>query len=228
MIDYQGGLIEGCLLTRYKRFFADIEIESGVITAHCANTGRMTGLLSEGARVWVREQPPGRKLAYAWELIEVDTGMACVNTARANQLVANADLSVWMSDVKLIRREPKVGSHRFDLELSRNRQAVYVELKSVTLCGDGGQGLFPDAPSERATQHLNLLTEMAEAGIETHLAFVAMHSGIRSVTPHQLLDPDFANACRQAVKSGVRMHALKTEITPQAIRLTGVMPVSVD
>ena len=35
-------LIEGVLIKRYKRFLADIKLESGeVITAHCANTGPM-------------------------------------------------------------------------------------------------------------------------------------------------------------------------------------------
>ena len=45
-------LIEGVLIKRYKRFLADIELESGeVVTAHCANTGPMKGLLSERAKV---------------------------------------------------------------------------------------------------------------------------------------------------------------------------------
>ena len=44
-------LIEGVLIKRYKRFLADIKLESGeLVTAHCANTGPMKGLLSEGAK----------------------------------------------------------------------------------------------------------------------------------------------------------------------------------
>ena len=45
-------LIEGILIKRYKRFLADILIDNGeVVTAHCANTGPMKGLLNEGAKV---------------------------------------------------------------------------------------------------------------------------------------------------------------------------------
>ena len=45
-------LLEGVLIKRYKRFLADIELETGeVVTAHCANTGPMKGLLREGAKV---------------------------------------------------------------------------------------------------------------------------------------------------------------------------------
>jgi len=228
MIDYQGSLIEGRLISRYKRFFADIDTGDAVITAHCANTGRMTGLLEEGSRVWFRKQPPGRKLGFAWELIEVGPGMACINTARANELLSSTDLSLWISGVTLVRREPRVGSHRFDLELSRDGKSVYVEIKSVMLCDDQGVGLFPDAPSERATQHLNLLAEMAADGLETHLVFVAMHSGIESIAPHRILDPAFANACTRALDAGVTLHALQTKITPHYIQLAGAIPLQLD
>jgi sugar fermentation stimulation protein A len=228
VLEYQETLIPGRLIKRYKRFFADIETDAGVVTAHCANTGRMTGLLCEGAPVWIRRQPPGRKLHYAWELVETSWGMACVNTIRANELVALSDLSIWINHASLVRREPRIGLHRFDLELSRKGQPAYVEIKSVTLYTEGGRGLFPDAPSARATQHVRILTEMARTGIETHLLWVAMHTGIRSVAPHWDLDGDFAAACRGARAAGVQIRAVGANITPQGISLNGVIACSVD
>ncbi|MFZ9827426.1 MAG: DNA/RNA nuclease SfsA, partial [Vulcanococcus sp.] len=62
-------LHEGVLLKRYKRFLADVELESGeVVTAHCANTGPMSGVLQIGGRVRLRHAPsPTRKLAWTWE-----------------------------------------------------------------------------------------------------------------------------------------------------------------
>ncbi|HBX26688.1 MAG TPA: DNA/RNA nuclease SfsA [Gammaproteobacteria bacterium] len=219
MINYHDALIEGRLIGRYKRFFVDIDVGGETITAHCANTGRMTGLLYEGSRVWFRRQPPGRKLEFSWELVEVHTGLACINTSRVNELLASTDLSFWIPDVMLVRREPTVGKHRFDLQLNRGDRSVYVEIKSVTFCEDEGLGLFPDAPSQRAIQHVNLLADMATNGLETHLVFVAMHTGIREVTPHRALDPAFADACLKARDSGVIMHAFGTEITPSKIQL---------
>ena len=57
-------LIQGVLIKRYKRFLADIKLESGeVVTAHCANTGPMKGLLSEGAKVRI-VFPPLQKENY--------------------------------------------------------------------------------------------------------------------------------------------------------------------
>ena len=44
-------LEEGILLKRYKRFLADIKLSNGeIVTAHCANTGPMTGVLHQGGR----------------------------------------------------------------------------------------------------------------------------------------------------------------------------------
>ena len=228
MIKYQQSLIEGRFIRRYKRFFADIDTSDGMITAHCPNTGRMTGLLDEGSRVWFRQQPPARKLGFAWELVETSLGMACINTARANELLSLTDLSRWIPEVTFVRREPTLGSHRLDLELARGSRPVYVEIKSVTMCGDRGVGLFPDAPSERATQHVNLLADIAADGIEAHLIFVAMHTGIQSVSPYRKLDGAFADACQRARDLGVAVHALETEITPQCIQLAGVLPVPLD
>jgi sugar fermentation stimulation protein A len=53
-----GPLVEGTLVKRYKRFLADIELENGeLVTAHCANTGPMTGVLHPGGRVRLRHAP---------------------------------------------------------------------------------------------------------------------------------------------------------------------------
>jgi sugar fermentation stimulation protein A len=47
-------LESGTLVNRYKRFFADIQLESGeLITAHCPNTGPMIGVCEIGASVKV-------------------------------------------------------------------------------------------------------------------------------------------------------------------------------
>ncbi|MEB3229680.1 MAG: DNA/RNA nuclease SfsA [Leptolyngbyaceae bacterium] len=88
----------GRLIKRYKRFMADIQLESGeTITAHCPNTGPMTGVCTVGSRVMVsRSDNPKRKLAYTWELIEVqDNGPTWVgvNTALPNQVMKSALLA---------------------------------------------------------------------------------------------------------------------------------------
>lgn len=224
MLGFDAPLIEGRFVSRYQRFFADVQLPDGqVVTAHCANTGRMTGLLIPGARVWIRAQPPGRKLAYAWELVETASGLACVNTARANPLVADTALQCWLPGTTFVRREPRIGTHRFDLELRRGDRPVYVEIKSVTLC-EGEVGFFPDAPSARAVTHLHLLAQLAAEGIETHVVFVAMHTGIRRVQPATQIDPTFTEACLLAREAGVGFTALSVQITLDGLAIQAPMP----
>ncbi len=224
MLRFDSELIEATYVRRYKRFFADFEDRNGqTLTAHCANTGRMTGLLHPGRTGWLRAQPPGRKLAFAWELMDTPEGLACVNTARANQLLSVSPTESWLPGATWVGREPRVGSHRFDLAFEREGAPVYVEVKSVTLC-ESGRGAFPDAPSERAQSHVALLASMAAEGVETHLVWVAMHAGIRTVEPARWVDPKFSEACRLAADAGVHFHALSTQINLEGIALGAPLP----
>ena len=60
--------LQGRFLRRYKRFFADVELDDGsVITAHCPNTGSMLGCLEEGRRAVLRDSLNlERKLRRTW------------------------------------------------------------------------------------------------------------------------------------------------------------------
>jgi hypothetical protein len=89
-----GPLVEGTLVKRYKRFLADVELDNGdLVTAHCPNTGPMTGVLHPGGRVRLRHAPsPTRKLAWTWEQAQVvgahgDQLWVGINTALPNTLV---------------------------------------------------------------------------------------------------------------------------------------------
>ena len=62
-MEFTKALIKGKLIKRYKRFFADIKLDKGIVIAHCPNTGSMLGLLREGSKVWLtKSNNPNRKL----------------------------------------------------------------------------------------------------------------------------------------------------------------------
>ena len=113
-------LVEGILIKRYKRFLEEIKLDNGqIITAHCANTGPMKGILNPGGKVRLRYAPsPTRKLKWSWEQAEVvnDLGFSCwvgINTALPNTLIKlaieNGCLQEEIGPIGLIRREVKYG-----------------------------------------------------------------------------------------------------------------------
>ena len=54
-MNFENPLLSGHLVKRYKRFFVDIKIKNKIITAHCANSGSMMGLLNKDNKVWITE-----------------------------------------------------------------------------------------------------------------------------------------------------------------------------
>ena len=84
-------LLQGTLIKRYKRFFADIKYNNKTIIAHCPNSGSMMGLLDKGNKVWFSvSDSPTRKLKYTLEIIEINKKNVGINTLLTNKIVLEA------------------------------------------------------------------------------------------------------------------------------------------
>jgi len=84
-------LLQGTLIKRYKRFFADIKYKNNTITAHCPNTGSMHGLLTEGNKVFFsRSDNPKRKIKYTLEIIKEVNRHKGINKLISNKIVVEA------------------------------------------------------------------------------------------------------------------------------------------
>ena len=218
-------LYRGVLVKRYKRFLADIETEDGVITAHCPNTGSMTGCAEPGWTVWYSlSDNPKRKYAATWELVHTGRGICSVNTGRANYLVKEAIEQGVIAEVsgQEIKTEAKIpnGSGRFDLLVD----TTYVEVKSVTLRMDDGHGEFPDAVSSRALKHVRALEEVVADGYRGVLMFCAQHTGIDTVRPAREIDPTYAQALGEALERGVEIYAYGIDTDLKRISITQPLP----
>jgi sugar fermentation stimulation protein A len=226
-------LIAGTLARRYKRFLADVELEGGeTITAHCPNTGAMTGCAEPGSPVWLsRSDSKTRKYPHTWELVKTARGMACIHSARANAVVEEAILAGRIPALEgyaETRREVKYGNgSRADLRL-QDPGTCTIEVKSVTLCLDGGAGVFPDAVSERARKHLDELRALSEAGERAVIFFCVFHEGIELVRPAWEIDPAYCDALLGAVDAGVEAMAWGAEISPAGIALQRELPVELE
>jgi sugar fermentation stimulation protein A len=228
-------LLTGTLVKRYKRFLADIETDSGIITIHCPNTGSMRGCAEPGSRVWYWDSGNlKRKYRHSWELVEDQYGhMIGINTNRANHLIKEAIEQQILIDCEYdsLRSEVRYGEEnsRIDLLLSKDDKKTWIEVKSTTLLEvdetNKSQGYFPDSVTSRGTKHLRELMLQVAQGDKAKLIFCVQHSGIKSVKAATHIDPLYAKTLKQAADAGVEIIAAETLITETEIKVIGQLPV---
>ncbi len=224
-------LLPGRLGQRYKRFLADIVLESGEsITATCPNTGSMLGLTAPGSKVWVSESySPTRKYRHTWELIETDLGqgptLVGINTNHPNALVTEAIGDGAISELtgySDLRREVKYGlNSRIDilLEGGPKGQMCYVEIKNVHLMRQPGLAEFPDSRTERGIKHLGELSNMVAAGHRAVMLYLVQRGDAVRFKLAGDIDPAYAAAYAKAQRAGVEMLCYGCRLTPEAIDL---------
>jgi len=225
-------LYSGILLKRYKRFFADIELASGeVITAHCPNTGPMTGLYLPGQPVQVsRSDSPTRKLPYTWEMIEVtDNGYPVwvgVNTALPNRVVKLAlekNLFPELGSYHDIRGEVAYGQEksRIDFLLMDDRdRSIYVEVKSTTWTNQT-IAVFPDTVTTRGQKHLRELMSLLPQSRAVMLYFIN-RGDCDQFAPGDGADPVYGQLLREAIALGLEVLPCRFDITPIGISYLGL------
>lgn len=218
-------LIPGRLLRRYKRFLADVELADGtIVTAHCPNSGSMTGCAAVGSPVLLSiSNKPSRKLPYTWELVQTDGVWVGINTSLTNRLaregIENGTVSE-LSGYDSVRGEVPYGAHsRLDFMLSGGCGDCFVEVKNVTLV-DGRRALFPDAVTTRGQKHLRDLMEIVADGKRGVIFFVVQRGDAESVSPADSVDPEYGRLLRRAVTSGVEAIAYRALVLPTEIRLS--------
>ena len=223
-------LIEGRLIRRYKRFLADIELATGeIITAHCPNTGPMIGVSQPDSKVQVsKSDNPKRKLAYTWEMIEVDQTWVGVNTAIPNRVIKLAleqqllpELAGRYSQVQPEVPYGKERKSRVDFLLSGDSQPpIYVEVKSVTLA-EGKTALFPDTVTTRGQKHLRELMALLPDAKPVMLYFIN-RGDCNIFSPSDRHDPQYGELLREAVSVGLEILPCCFRVTPQGISYQGL------
>jgi sugar fermentation stimulation protein A len=221
-------LYPGILVKRYKRFFADIELATGeLITAHCPNTGPMTGVCQIGAPVQVSfHDNPKRKLAYTWETIEIDRVWVGINTALPNKLVKIAleqHLFPALETYQTIRSEVVYGQNggsRIDFLLSGGTRSIYVEVKNTTW-SSGDVAIFPDTETTRGQKHLRELIDVMPEYRAVMLYFI--NRGDKSkFAPGDTTDPVYGRLLRTAVAKGLEVLPCRFNITPEGVEYLGL------
>ena len=213
-------MIKGKLIKRYKRFFADIKVNSKIITAHCPNTGSMMGLLDEDNEVWVtKNDDPNRKLKYTLEIIKVKKSLIGVNTHRANRIAEHGLKNKLINEfkkIKLIKPEFKFSKDtRFDFLCDKK----IIEVKNVTLTRENKIAEFPDAITSRGTKHLIKLVDSIKKKYDPYVLFLTQIQGIEYFRIAKDIDYNYYENYLLAKKAGVNFLAYRCDLNSKEIKI---------
>ncbi len=217
-------LLQGTLVKRYKRFFADIKYKNKIITAHCPNSGSMMGLLDRGNKAWFSlSDNPKRKLKYTLEMIEVKNKKVGINTLLTNKIVLEALKHKKINSLNKfnhIKTESKFSDGtRFDFLLSNDKEKCFLEVKNVTLLRENKIAEFPDAITSRGTKHLNELCNAKKKGYQSYILYLIQRENCDSFKIARDIDEEYIIAFSKALKSGVKVLCYDCKLNSEEIKL---------
>jgi len=235
-MNFELPLIQARLVQRYKRFLADVRLESGeIVTVHCPNPGAMLGLKEPESRCWISDsQNPKRKLRYTLELMEVDAPsgkvMVGINTNHPNKLgveIIENGLVPSLESYQTLRREVKYGENsRIDILLEHeNRPPCYVEIKNVHFVRTKGLHEFPDCKTERGAKHLRELSRMVQLGARAVMLYIIQRDDGDSFSIATDIDSNYATEFTKAREAGVEAFAVKCDISVEKIDASTLVPI---
>ena len=225
-MNFEAPLQSGILLKRYKRFLADVKLDSDqIITIHCPNTGSMKNC----------NENKKRKYPHTWQFVEVNKNhLVGINTGLSNKLVVEAIQNGAVRELQnyeQLKTEVPYGAQksRIDILLSNKHEECYVEVKNVSLGMEAGLGLFPDAVTTRGQKHLEELMLIKKSGARAILFFCVQHTGIDKVSPADDIDPKYSTLLRKAMAEGVESIAYGADIDTKnsIVELKNQIPVVV-
>lgn len=237
-MQFQHTVKKATFLKRYKRFFADIEVDGKVEVAHVANTGSMKGCLEANSECVVTyNDDPARKLKYTLQLIKTPTSWVGVNTSLPNHLVhelwSKGTVKHWkkydrcQTEVK-ISKETRLDMVMFESlnnhETKKDRLVTlappmhFIEVKNVTLASNG-VAQFPDSETTRGQKHITELVSLMKQGYTCEIVFVVQRQDCKTFSPADEIDPVYGKLLRDAAKKGLIVTALPTATSNNGIEL---------
>lgn len=223
----QPPLIKAKLIKRYKRFLMDVELSSGeVVTAHCANSGSMMGLLTQGNTVYITPSTnPANKLKYKVEFVEDHSSMVGINTHLTNKLVHEALIEKKinaLSHFDIIKPESKYNNSRFDFFLSNSKgEQAFLEVKNVTLLRKENVAEFPDAKTERGAKHLSDLINVVndERNISAYNIYIIQRTDSKKFSIANDIDSKYYENFLKAKEAGVKFLCYDCDINLDKIKV---------
>jgi len=219
--------LEARFIDRPNRFLTRAEYNGTIVESHLPDPGRLKELLKPGVRILLkRESGENRKTKFSTQAVYKNNILISLNTLLPNQFTAHLLTHRkidFLKEWEIYKKEVKYGKHRFDFKLKRDRESMYLEVKSVTLV-ENEIAKFPDAITERGKRHVEHLGEMAEKGFRTMVLFVVQRHDATLFQPQWVRDPKFGSALFEAWEKGLNVRVIHMKMTPNKIHYLGELP----
>lgn len=211
---------EAIFLNRPNRFIANVLLDGNIETVHVKNTGRCKEILTEGTTIFLEESHnKNRKTKYS--LISAYKGNKLINIdSQVPNVVVFDGIKEGKIDefknITFLKREVNFDKSRFDLYYEKNNEKGFIEIKGVTLEKDG-ISMFPDAPTERGTKHLEELIKAVREGLKGYIFFLIQMDDIKYFTPNFSMDKKFSETLIKASEHGVGIVAYNSLVKQDEI-----------
>lgn len=243
---FEKKLHEGLLLQRYKRFFADVELDGEKITIHVPNTGSLKTVIEKNPakpqKCWFSlHGDPAKKLKGTLEAVQTTEGAwVGVNTSNPNRVVTEAiqkaietgkpffkewsEYRFYKPEFKISKETRLDGAFFFkqgDLENPKAKKH-FIEIKNTTFkatIDKKSYAQFPDAVTERGQKHLAEMMHLMKLGHKCELIFAVQRSDVDFFSPCEL-DPEYVKLLNKAAKAGLIISPLIVEINRDEVKLS--------
>ncbi|MEM0155276.1 MAG: DNA/RNA nuclease SfsA [Thermoplasmataceae archaeon] len=208
MYRFHGDLAEGTVIDRPNRFIVNVVGPSGIVYCHLHDPGRLEELIYPGNRVLIRETV-GVKTDHSITAA-LNNSRWIITDTRIHSEIASKFLP---PDAQ---REVKLGRKRLDFKSGE----YYIEVKGCTLM-ISGKAMFPDAPTKRGREHMDLLAQLAENGQGAVVLILVMRDDVTCFAPNWRTDPEFTEAFERAMKAGVERRILTFSLSGNRVIFRG-------
>ena len=242
---FQKNLLEGLLLKRYKRFFADVKYEGEQFTIHVPNTGSLKGVIEKDVahKCWFSlHGDKSKKLCGTLEAVQTSAGAwVGVNTSNPNRIVQEAIVNSIQNQKPHFEHWANYGFYKSEHKISKetrldgvfckvesdlenpNSKKHFIEIKNTTLMSVvGGENIamFPDAVTERGQKHLKEMMALMAEGHKAELIFTIQRNDAVAFAPAAHIDPEYAKLLQQAIRKGLIVSPVVVSVERDQILLT--------
>ncbi len=241
-------------MSRYKRFFADVEYNGEKITIHVPNTGSLKGVIEKNIKqkcLFSLHGDNQKKLKGTLEAVQTSEGAwVGVNTSNPNRIVREAIenslkqkksfFNHWQ-DYRHYQWEYKISKEtRLDGVFCREKSDFndekslkhFVEIKNTTLASKvNGKiiAMFPDAITERGQKHLKELMKLMDQGHKAELLFTIQREDAVAFTIAKDIDPEYFLLFRKAIEQGLVVTPALVIINENEVKLTNqLLPLQME